>query len=345
MAHFPWDPPLPKTEPSESSPAAQTPVPPTASASTGPSTELSQPQQQQTYLQTSLAPVEAATRIKTEPPDDATAVAATGLLNATAAVNSNTTMNAHSARERAANMLHQKYGAAAADSVSQLQAQSQAALAMPGQLPRPQQTQYQQVNGAGNASKSQMDGSSDPLVEWKEEAQRRRQATKDGHAQNDRVLLEQLQQRMRQMQGGGLLLPLDAKPKQKPRPGKGKGRLNRQDDEIPRPRGQFDGPYDSDNKAEEDDDEDAINSDLDDSEEDLLNDENEGNESVGQVMLCTYDKVQRVKSKWKCTLKDGILTTGGKEYVGNPFFIGCDGWLIVFSGRYVFHKGQGELEW
>jgi transcription initiation factor TFIIA large subunit len=30
-------------------------------------------------------------------------------------------------------------------------------------------------------------------------------------------------------------------------------------------------------------------------------------------MLCTYDKVQRVKNKWKCTLKDGILTTNKKE--------------------------------
>ena len=38
-----------------------------------------------------------------------------------------------------------------------------------------------------------------------------------------------------------------------------------------------------------------------------------------------YDKVQRVKNKWKCTLKDGVLNANGKE------------WL--------FHKGNGEFEW
>lgn len=42
-------------------------------------------------------------------------------------------------------------------------------------------------------------------------------------------------------------------------------------------------------------------------------------------ILCTYDKVQRVKNKWKCTLKDGVMSVGGKEW--------------------VFHKGMGEFEW
>ena len=75
-----------------------------------------------------------------------------------------------------------------------------------------------------------------------------------------------------------------------------------------------------------DDDEDAINSDLDDDEEEDRDDNNENGEGpVGETILCTYDKVQRVKNKWKCTLKDGILTTGGKEY--------------------VFHKANGEFEW
>ncbi|KAF2454753.1 hypothetical protein BDY21DRAFT_260028, partial [Lineolata rhizophorae] len=71
-------------------------------------------------------------------------------------------------------------------------------------------------------------------------------------------------------------------------------------------------------------DEDAINSDLDDSEDENaagVGDE----EALGEVMLCTYDKVQRVKNKWKCTLKDGVLSTQRKEY--------------------VFHKAQGEFEW
>jgi len=74
---------------------------------------------------------------------------------------------------------------------------------------------------------------------------------------------------------------------------------------------------------DDEDDEDAINSDLDDP-DDLAAAEENG-ENTDQVMLCTYDKVQRVKNKWKCTLKDGVLRVDGNEY--------------------VFHKGQGEFEW
>lgn len=63
------------------------------------------------------------------------------------------------------------------------------------------------------------------------------------------------------------------------------------------------------------DDEDAINSDLDDSEDDLDGAPAEDDGPIGEMILCTWDKVNRVKNKWRCTLKDGILTTGGKEYV------------------------------
>jgi hypothetical protein len=44
-------------------------------------------------------------------------------------------------------------------------------------------------------------------------------------------------------------------------------------------------------------DEDAINSDLDDPDEGL-NDEEDEDEGMGHIMLCMYDKVQRVKNKW-----------------------------------------------
>jgi transcription initiation factor TFIIA large subunit len=90
--------------------------------------------------------------------------------------------------------------------------------------------------------------------------------------------------------------------------------------DIPVP-ARFDG--DDDAKPEEDPD-DAINSDLDDS-EDELNDGDNSDDDMVDYMLCTYDKVQRVKNKWKCTLKDGILTTNKKEY--------------------LFHKANGEFEW
>ena len=86
---------------------------------------------------------------------------------------------------------------------------------------------------------------------------------------------------------------------------------------------QFDGGNDSDedNKTRikddpDTDDEDAINSDLDDSDEENHIEDNEdanADGKRGELMLCTYDKVQRVKNKWKCTLKDGVLATGGKE--------------------------------
>ncbi len=63
---------------------------------------------------------------------------------------------------------------------------------------------------------------------------------------------------------------------------------------------------------DDDEDEDAINSDLDDPDDNVIEEEqDEGRPN--QIMLCTYDKVARVKNKWKCTLKDGVLTTGGKE--------------------------------
>jgi transcription initiation factor TFIIA large subunit len=71
---------------------------------------------------------------------------------------------------------------------------------------------------------------------------------------------------------------------------------------------------DDDVKEEKEHDSDAINSDLDDSEDDLANGDDSDDDTM-DYMLCTYDKVQRVKNKWKCTLKDGILTTNKKECV------------------------------
>ncbi|WFD07278.1 transcription factor IIA subunit alpha [Malassezia vespertilionis] len=65
-------------------------------------------------------------------------------------------------------------------------------------------------------------------------------------------------------------------------------------------------------------DSDEIGSDLDDSEEE----EGDGNEDM---MLCLYDKVQRVKNKWKCVLRDGVASIHGRDY--------------------LFSKCNGEFEW
>ncbi|EGV63226.1 transcription factor IIA subunit alpha [Yamadazyma tenuis] len=71
-------------------------------------------------------------------------------------------------------------------------------------------------------------------------------------------------------------------------------------------------------------DSDDINSDLDD---DLDSDrsDDEDNDLDGHIMLCLYDKVQRIKNKWKCSLKEGIASINGRDY--------------------VFQKATGESEW
>ncbi|KAF7361693.1 Transcription factor IIA alpha beta subunit [Mycena venus] len=55
-------------------------------------------------------------------------------------------------------------------------------------------------------------------------------------------------------------------------------------------------------------------SDLDDSDtedEDL----EDGAGANTDIVFCTYDKVARVKSKWKCILKDGMIHANGKDYL------------------------------
>lgn len=224
-------------------------------------------------------------------------------------------LNAQSARDRAANALHQKYGAAAANSVHQMQAQAQVGQGYPqmhpnahGQMPPIKQEQSYPHMGPG-----QTDGGGDSLADWKAEVARRRAAAESGDG--DRLLREHLKQRMSQYEAGGLLRPLaeHESPSKIARRAALTAPLSQiatteSTSSVPRITGQSDGA-DGDVKEE---DEDAINSDLDDP-DDLVADDHDADESEGQVMLCTYDKVQRVKNKWKCTLKDGILTTGGKE--------------------------------
>jgi len=68
-----------------------------------------------------------------------------------------------------------------------------------------------------------------------------------------------------------------------------------------------------------------IGSDLDDSDDEELGEEEEGDDGGRDSVLCTYDKVQRVKNKWKCVLKDGIMHINGKDY--------------------LFSKCTGEFDW
>jgi transcription initiation factor TFIIA large subunit len=77
---------------------------------------------------------------------------------------------------------------------------------------------------------------------------------------------------------------------------------------------------------------DAINSDLDDSDiqSDLdseFGEGDDGDDNVGDksIVLCMYEKVHRTKNKWKCQLKDGVISIAGKDW--------------------VFSKANGEFEW
>ncbi|SCU82901.1 LADA_0C08592g1_1 [Lachancea dasiensis] len=70
---------------------------------------------------------------------------------------------------------------------------------------------------------------------------------------------------------------------------------------------------------------DEINSDLDDSEDDYLNSSGDEEGQDDNIVLCLYEKVLRVKNKWKCNLKDGLATINHKDY--------------------AFQKAQGETEW
>jgi len=72
-------------------------------------------------------------------------------------------------------------------------------------------------------------------------------------------------------------------------------------------------------------DSEAINSDLDDSDTEGEDETEEVASHDTDIVFCTYDKVARVKNKWKCTLKDGMIHINGKDY--------------------LFAKCNGEFEW
>ena len=211
------------------------------------------------------------------------------------------------------------------------------------QLPpqtQPSHQQYPQQHGS--ISTAQTDGAGDDEeMQWRDVIAASRNCSERDRIEADHMLRDQLEGTIA-MTDSGLMLPLDeqlrltkkkrklmtqkmtdlsvAEPSRSTRAG---------DASIP----QYDGDDEDDSEEEKrnkakikaDEDEDAINSDLDDDDEEAAEVADSGDGPVGETILCTYDKVQRVKNKWKCTLKDGILTTGGKEY--------------------VFHKANGEFEW
>lgn len=205
---------------------------------------------------------------------------------------------------------------------AQAQAQAQE------QLRQQQQYQHlQQAQQRASVNNAQTDGAG----EWDAMVAERRAAVlqqgSPGNYAADMTIRQRVEQMGQAMEAGGLMLPLSERPKQL-QPKKRRIAVDAatnssassvQAQQSPLISAQYDGgnESDSDDKAgiKDDpdlDDEDAINSELDDPDDNVVEEQDEDG-NTGQIMLCTYDKVQRVKNKWKCTLKDGVLTTGGKE--------------------------------
>ena len=170
---------------------------------------------------------------------------------------------------------------------------------------------------------SQVDGSGDDMETYRGEIARRRQIIASQRDTGDRLFRQHLLESQQRLEAGGLMLPLEERymPSASVRRHVGaleagesltasNGGTLRDTGSVQSSLAHAQGDAAGDDDDDEEVDEDAINSDLDDPDE--VGEEN-NEEETDQVMLCTYDKVARVKNKWKCTLKDGILRVDGSE--------------------------------
>lgn len=176
---------------------------------------------------------------------------------------------------------------------------------LPGQAHRPpqQQPHTQQPSSLGAA---QTDGAGDAQMEWTAMLAERRGRTNEDRLAADEEFKTFLEQSAAESHNG-IMMPLSEHPSMK----KNSRRKTQASSQAPVPT--FAGPSsaaksipqldggddDEDVKPKIEADEDAINSDLDDSEDELENPDQDGEDggNVGETILCTYDKVQRVKNK------------------------------------------------
>lgn len=253
---------------------------------------------------------------------------------------SNYTSNPQYAQQRAAVLLQQQFGNQANGSIAAMQSnglvkpggqqQRPQGLQLPGQVQNANQAQRQQLQQPKQEPRdsvglSQTDGAGEAAEEWDAILSDRNSRGEHERPHADRIIRRQVDQSAQRLEAGGLLIPLDERrkalrlrktSKHSHGPAEARSRAEvagsaastyESTSALP-PVARFDGG-DSDDGL--DDDEDAINSDLDDSDD--------GGEAGiesnmdGDVVLCLYDKVQRVKNKWKCVLKDGVVTVNGKE--------------------------------
>ncbi|OAP64351.1 hypothetical protein AYL99_00323 [Fonsecaea erecta] len=316
VAHLPWDPPpapLVKeqsTVPSNVKPAPQT-LPSNGNA-------VSTPPSQQAAPSTPI--------VKTEPSAPSYPAQQASLPPQPYQAPSFQQGQPLTARDRAAMNLHQSFGQRAGPQIAQLQSGNAPRVPMqPSATPSSNYVKQEDTNAAFanvqdyNAdlkpppqaiNASQTDGSCDARDDWDAEYTQRKAFAAAYGAEGDRLMRAHFQATQQQLEGGGLLTTLD----ERVIPGRAIARnldalvpseAATHVNSISRAQGDATGDDDAD------DDEDAINSDLDDPDDVAANEEN--GENTDQVMLCTYDKVQRVKNKWKCTLKDGILRVEGNE--------------------------------
>lgn len=198
------------------------------------------------------------------------------------------------AANRAAQLVQQTFGNRGTGSINAIQD------GLGQQQQQPQQDVYQQGHPImpppqqggpphpGSLHNAQTDGAADGEEDFEAVLMRRSAAGELetlGRVEVDSLLHQHIAANAQAMEGGGLMLTLKEATKHRSRPRnsrKGKGV------------GPYDGPDDDEDLE---DDEDAINSDLDDSDEGLADDDVE-DEGLGSIMLCMYDKVQRVKNKW-----------------------------------------------
>ena len=215
------------------------------------------------------------------------------------------------------------------------QQQSHPRIKVENDSPQLNQSQFPPQPRQPNPAYAQTDGADEGLEEWQAMLAHRR-ANHAEHGQHaDRMMRDYVMQGSSDLLSG-LMVPLDEQPShssKKKRVSIPIGRIVVPQAGSSNPQAgtfipQFDGvDEDEDEKPiiKDEDDENAINSDLDDPDDDPAGGIGDEDEDFGDTILCTYDKVQRVKAKWKCTLKDGVMSLSGKEW--------------------VFHKGMGEFEW
>jgi transcription initiation factor TFIIA large subunit len=293
VAQLPWDP---------------QPVQPPASAPTLPSNAKSEVTKASAPAQNgnaSAARVKAEQRadfpVKQEPFDDDLRYPPT---NGGYGSNSGINPIAH---QRAAFHLQQQFGSHANASI-QAAGLSQPArgVVLPGQQQRPQHIQLPgqaqrsppQYSHQNSLGPSQTDGADDADEVW-QSIIADRNATDGERTVVDGMLRRQLEESMA-LTDSGLMVPRKERVRLRKTQtsmvaqtvASSSGALQSSPATHSSGIGQFDGP-----DSYRDDDEDAINSDLDDSEDELSGEQVEDDGPLGETILCTYDKVQRVKNK------------------------------------------------